>query len=338
MDPAIQPKRLFVWPGVDVDPETDASADASLRQLEEERLAADALFDHQAENTRQFLRDQATAVAAVLLTRGHRLNFSLPESIFLPGDRPGEYRCADVPAEFRREEVAGFLGRLPLGDVRSDFRRRLARLGESAYPAVAVSASLLRFAIARHIVRDRVASPAGEEFTAEREPVSPAGESIRETVQLPTPEAMERRLGLYRESLDTLHLALTLAPCIYTDGEYQLKRAGILSRLIPLGRRLAHLRVQEMIAVIGRRAQAGELNLGLQLSLPYFDERALEMKLYEFDVIPGRTMFVPAFVALAALREEEKIERSDALNPSTRMHLLEELKTLRRAFEPDPLR
>ena len=77
------------------------------------------------------------------------------------------------------------------------------------------------------------------------------------------------------------------------------------------------------------------MNRGLSLSLPYFDDRALEMKLYEFDVIPpGRTMFVPAFVALAAAREQEKIEQDAALDPSTRMHLLEEIKTLQRAFEP----
>ena len=59
------------------------------------------------------------------------------------------------------------------------------------------------------------------------------------------------------------------------------------------------------------------------------------MKLYEFEVIPaGRTMFVPAFVALAARREQEALEQDNLLSPSTLTQLLDELKNLERAFAP----
>jgi hypothetical protein len=60
----------------------------------------------------------------------------------------------------------------------------------------------------------------------------------------------------------------------------------------------------------------------------------LEMRLLDFEVIPaGRTLFVPAFVVLAARREQARVAQDMRLNESTRMHLLSELKTLERAFE-----
>ena len=57
-----------------------------------------------------------------------------------------------------------------------------------------------------------------------------------------------------------------------------------------------------------------------------------------FEVIPtGRIMFVPAFVVRAAREEQAKAAQDTRLNPSTRRHLLAELKLLEAAFEdPEP--
>jgi hypothetical protein len=333
MDPVIQPNRLYVWQGVDA--AADASADPSLRQLREERLLASALYHHQPEETQRSLERQAVFIAGALLDFQSRLNFTLPEFVSLPDGRTGDYRRVEVPADFRRQNVAGFLGRLPLKDVRSAFRRRLSTLEESMYPAVAASAGLLRYAVARHIVWDRIPQATAEEIFREidalQRPDGPGGDG-REHISL---ESIERKVDESRRSLETLHQALSLAPYIYTDEDYQAKRAGVVNQLIPLGRTLAHRYVVRMIETIDRRAEENDLNRGLRLSLPYFDDRALELKLHEFEVIPpGRTMFVPAFVALAAVREQDAVEQNDALSPSTRMHLLEELKKLQRAFTP----
>jgi len=316
MDPIVKPYGLHLWQGVDATPEE--SVDPSLVQLREERLLARSLYQNQPEETRRFFDGQAVAVAGALLESKSGLTFSLPDFVCLPDERGGQYRPVDVPSDFRRQSVAGLLGRFPLKDVRSEFRRRLTRLEESIYPAVAAGAGLLRYAVARHIVRDRI--PVEEDAV---------GGNTEDS-----PETVERKLAGYRRFVDTLYQALSLAPYIYTDEEYQSKRAEVLSRLIPLGHRLSHLYVGRIIETIDRRAEAHDLNRGLRLSLPYFDDRALEMKLYAFEVIPaGRTMFVPAFVVLAAAREQEKIEQDAALDPSTRMHLLEEIKILQRAFE-----
>jgi hypothetical protein len=43
-------------------------------------------------------------------------------------------------------------------------------------------------------------------------------------------------------------------------------------------------------------------------------------------------MFVPAFVVRASLQEQAKVAQDTRLSPSTRKHLLAELKMLEQAF------
>jgi len=138
--------------------------------------------------------------------------------------------------------------------------------------------------------------------------------------------------------LGTLHLAVSLAPYIFADEEYQRKRYGMLGQLINQGRALARYWTSEIVGKIQRKAAAGDLNRGLSLSLPYFDDQMLEMRMLEFEVIPtGRTMFVPAFVVLAARREQAQVAQDAHLSHATRIHLLAELKTIEKAFEPSEL-
>jgi hypothetical protein len=134
--------------------------------------------------------------------------------------------------------------------------------------------------------------------------------------------------------LDILHAAVSLAPYVVADAEYQQRRYGMLGQLVNQGRALARHQTGEIIAAIKRRASAQDLNRGLSLSLPYFDDQSLEVKSHDFEVIPaGRVMFVPAFVVRAAREEQAKVAQDTRLSPSTRKHLLAELKTLEDAFE-----
>jgi hypothetical protein len=315
MDPIVQPGQLLLWQGIE--PSADISADPSLRQLGEERRRERSLFHLQSEATQQFLKAQAVLIASALLESKSRLEFSLPETVCMPMD--GDEGClpAEIPAAFREQSIGGFLGRLAQKDIRSAFRQRLSRLEESMYPAVSIGVRLMRYAVARHIVHERI-SVGTEEGTG-------SGESLA---------AVEGKFNGCRRLMDTLHQALSLAPYIFTGREYQAKRLAVLGRLISLGNMLAELQLERIIGKIRARAAAADLNRGLRVSLPYFDDRALEMKLFEFEVIPpGRTLFVPAFVALAARSRQKAIEQNDALSPSTRMHLLAELKSLGKAFD-----
>jgi hypothetical protein len=100
------------------------------------------------------------------------------------------------------------------------------------------------------------------------------------------------------------------------------------------GRALAVFQTKEIMARIKERASADNLNRGLSLSLPYFDDQELRIDFSKFEVIPaGRIMFVPAFVVRAVQREQVKVSQDTRLNSSTRIHLLYLLDLLEKAFE-----
>jgi hypothetical protein len=131
-----------------------------------------------------------------------------------------------------------------------------------------------------------------------------------------------------------LHHALALAPYVSASEEYQLKRYGILGQLVNQGRALANFETGEIVCEIKTRAEKQTLNRGLSITLPYFDDQALQMDKTNFEIIPaGRIMFVPAFVVRAARGEQAKVAQDTRLNSSTRRHLLAQLKALETAFQ-----
>ncbi len=133
--------------------------------------------------------------------------------------------------------------------------------------------------------------------------------------------------------LRVLHAAVALAPYVVADSVYQAKRYGMLGQLVNQARTLARYQVREDIQVIRQRAGANDLNRGLALSLPYFNDQTLELQLHQFEIIPaGRIMFLPAFIVRAAVGEQAKVAQDTRLSPSTRKHLLAEVKELEIAF------
>jgi hypothetical protein len=144
----------------------------------------------------------------------------------------------------------------------------------------------------------------------------------------------EAHLASMQRFVRILHMAVALAPFMVVDEQYQQKRYGMLGQLINQGRALARYETREIITTIKRRSAAHDLNRGLSISLPYFDDQTLEMKSHDFDVIPaGRIMFIPGFVVLAARKELVKVEQDTRLDRSTRKHLLAELEMLAEAFQ-----
>ncbi len=144
----------------------------------------------------------------------------------------------------------------------------------------------------------------------------------------------EAHIASMQRFLALLHAAVSLAPYVVADDEYQSKRYGMLGQLVNQGRALARYETKEIISTIKQRARANDLNRGLSLSLPYFDDQVLKMKVHNFEVIPaGRIMFVPAFVVRAAEQEQAKVAQDTRLSASTRKHLLIELRELEDAFD-----
>jgi hypothetical protein len=148
-----------------------------------------------------------------------------------------------------------------------------------------------------------------------------------------SPAQADSYLGLLQDSLAALRAAISLAPYMVADEVYQAKRAGLLRQLADQGRALARYETREVVAVLQRRTAGGQLNRGLKVSLPYYDDQALRLMLRTFEVIPaGRIMYVPALGVQAVQDEQAKVAQDTRLSSSTRDHLLEELEMLMRAF------
>jgi hypothetical protein len=143
----------------------------------------------------------------------------------------------------------------------------------------------------------------------------------------------EAQMASMQTFLSVLHGAVSLAPYMIEDPVYQQKRYGMLGQLVNQGRALALYETQEIIKIIKTRAAASDLNRGLSLSLPFFDDQLLEMRTHDFEVIPaGRIMFVPAFMVRASREEQAKVAQDTRFSPSTRKYLLAELSILETAF------
>src|SRR3990170_1967933 len=99
----------------------------------------------------------------------------------------------------------------------------------------------------------------------------------------------EAHIASMQRFLDVLHAAVRLAPYIIADDEYQQKRYGMLGQLVNQGRALARYETGEIIRTINRRADAQDLNRGLSLSLPFFDDQDLEMKVHDIEVIDRKS-------------------------------------------------
>jgi hypothetical protein len=143
----------------------------------------------------------------------------------------------------------------------------------------------------------------------------------------------EAHVASMQRFLAILHMAISLAPYLVADDVYQQKRYGMLGQLVNQGRALARYRTNEIIQTIWRRAKAQDLNRGLSVSLPFFDDQDLRLRSHSFEIIPGgRIMFVPSFVVHAAIAEQAKVAQDTRLSVSTRQHLLAELRLLEAAF------
>jgi hypothetical protein len=143
----------------------------------------------------------------------------------------------------------------------------------------------------------------------------------------------EAHIASVQRYMSIMHTAVGLAPYMVADEEYQLKRCGILGQLVNQGRALARYEVKEIIQTIKRRAAAHDLDRGLWLSLPYFNDQTLTVENYCFEVVPaGRIMFVPAFVVLIVRQQTAKVAQDTRLSQTTRKYLLSELNMLAQAF------
>jgi hypothetical protein len=304
--------------------------------------------------TQSCLNKEAHNLAEALIKPATQAYFVLPERVVLS---IGDNQQAPVPSGHRQQVVGRRVNRLMFTELYVALSQRLDELERASDSAVATAAGLLRFVTATALVYDLLPDGHIVYHPAAKGDESPAGlagslqtggledcpsfmpqwVAFDETDRLlvSSVEVARARLASMQRFIRILRMAVALAPYEVVNEQYLRKLYGMLGQLVNQGQAMARFLTREMITIIQCRAAANNLNRGLRLSLPYFDDQALEMKSQDFEVIPpGRILFAPAFVVLAVRKEQACVGLDTHINRSTRRHLLDELQMLETAFSP----
>ena len=131
----------------------------TVHHLQQEYETQKALFENQPPIVRRFLEGQAQVIADALTSKTSRAHFTLPDRVVTRIPQVGQNGTITIPEAQRQNVVGGLLQR----DVRESLIQRLNELERSVDQAIAVSARLLRYATAIHMVHDLL--PAGRTVT-----------------------------------------------------------------------------------------------------------------------------------------------------------------------------
>jgi hypothetical protein len=321
-------------------------------QLREKYEKISRLYQAQPEPIQRFISAQAQPLGQAILTPLSVIHFSLPPQVVVQDE------VLDVPASHQQQTVGGLFDRAARKDTRTAFKQRLSKLELTSDPALTTSASLIRYATAVAIVHAILSTGntvTYEALDGEEIPNIPVNHSTSLQPAIPDEQrfflpqwiALDNKGNLLAASLseahahltcmqqylDNLQVAVGLAPYMVVDQIYQQKRYGMVGQLVNQGRALAWYETRQAIERIKQRAANSDLNRGLNLSLPYFDDHKLKIVTLDFTIIPkGRCMFIPAFVVVAACREQSLVAQDTRLSLTTRKYLLAELSMLEKSF------
>lgn len=128
-------------------------------QLREEYVRQSALFDAQPPIVQRFLESQARQISQGYVERIHTLRFNLPDRVVLSE----KTEPLAVEPSFREQRVGTLRDRIGNRDVHETLRQRLTQLDQSSQKGVAISAELVRYAAATHMVHNML--PSGKSIT-----------------------------------------------------------------------------------------------------------------------------------------------------------------------------
>ncbi|MEI7846916.1 MAG: hypothetical protein WCK35_14030 [Chloroflexota bacterium] len=116
------------------------------------------LFSAQPVIIQRFLEKQAAHLAQPVINDDLQVHFSLPDRVVGKPPSNAEMAAMLVPGEIRSQTVGGWLRYFQKHDLGEELRTRLYSLEQSPDQAINTSASLLRYAIATHMIHNMLPS------------------------------------------------------------------------------------------------------------------------------------------------------------------------------------
>src|SRR4030067_738332 len=259
-------------------------------ELHEEYLIQKALFQAKPLVVKGKLELQARLVAKAIDECSSPVHFELPEQVACEVDGGSGKTLLTVPPDMREQKVGGLMEVLRV----SGLDQRLSELEASADRAGSTCAGLMRYAIASYMVHvmlpdGRKAKELAYEGYVKRF-FLPQWVAFNDQDNLLFNSIAEAKAGIaaLQHCVAVLRTADSLTPYIVSDKEYRRKLNGVIGQLITQARALARYETGEIVRIIWRRAAINNLNRGVSLSLPYFDDQTPQEKTYDLQVIPAR--------------------------------------------------
>jgi hypothetical protein len=297
-----------------------------LRQTYEARCS---LFFAQPLPIKQFFIVQSQFLARAFLKDESGVHFQLPDQVI----ETGSGKPLPVPEKQRHQKVGSKFTLFKREAFHAVLGQHLARLEESPEQGVSVAASLTRLTTVLYMVQGMLPEVRAENS---RPPLAETGNRPGPNQDGSGSDGNDPQVeeNLLRRSAAILAVAAQFAPYILADEQYRLQCSDVLCTLVRQGQDSAVRQTEAIIDRLKERAVTHQLDRGLSLSLPYFDDRKMELRLYDFEVIPaGRIPFDPRCVLMAARAERAQVAKTEQFSPVTRRHLLSELALLEVAFE-----
>jgi hypothetical protein len=279
------------------------------------------LWSAQTPAVRQHFAEQGQRICEAILKGSAIVQFSFPEQIRLPGDDLHTWREENVARRYRQQWAGSRLLRGRSGELVKSFIQRMSELQSSADEGIAACAEIIRYQTAQAL------------FAAL--PLK-ALETVSADAAVPPALTVEEAQSCFYELEGYIHLltmAFAVDPAISEEDKYSNVASRMIQRFIEAGLSYCQLCTLQIIRTIRQRAAQNSLNRGLSVSLPYFDDQALELKKFNLEVIPpGRILFEPHFVVDAVVEAKRRVSADTHLSPATRQHLLAQLELLEKSF------
>ncbi len=135
-------------------------AESTTSQLRQEYQVYQQLFQAQPDSEQVHLWKQAAYLSEAIMNSNTQLDFLLPEHVVCSPMLDCSAMDEKIPYKLRRQRVGNILDRLTRRDLTASLGQRLSELERSTDHAIAVSAGLIRYAVAAHMIYH--GSPAGK--------------------------------------------------------------------------------------------------------------------------------------------------------------------------------
>ena len=139
-----------------------------VEDLEQEFHQKQKAFANQPVILQRYIEAQSKQIADALIEHRSNVKFSLPDKVVgqLPNlDQPAPIQ---VPESARNQAIGTFFTRLSRTDIKDELRHRLQELEQSPDRSISLSAGLLKYAAAHHMVHNVL--PAGRSVEYRHEP------------------------------------------------------------------------------------------------------------------------------------------------------------------------